>query len=169
MPAAQINSIDWTTLRCRSGEASFVAVELKLLFDNPNDEDRFDNLWPYLCSEGTTHSAAYASAPFLLELARLATGHARFKYLYVLSLFRMCEPTAPSQRACSPAYRESYQLALREALPLVAELSTQDFGYENFYVLSALAALKEMPRLASCIESISLEEFKCPECQEPLA
>ena len=170
MNTQDIDAVDWSSLSCRNGDASFVAIELKKLFENPEDEERFNLLWPCLCSEGTTHSSAFASAPFLLELSKLTTAHSRFKYLYVLSLFRMCEPLdANHPRHCPSKYRERYHHSLQLALPLVAELSAADLGNENFYVLSALATLKGMSKLASCIETIALEDFKCPECQVALA
>ena len=122
MQKTKIGAIDWSKLSCRSGDATFVAEELKLLFDNPRDEARFDSLWPYLCSEGTTHSSAFASAPFLLELARLADGHAQFKYLYVLALFKMCEPDDSNHpRACPSDYREKYESSLRLSLIHISE------------------------------------------------
>ena len=156
MKSETLSEIDWSSLSARNGDASFVMKELAALYQDPNDTDRFNRLWPELCSEGTTWSSAYAAAPFILELARKTDSKPRFTYLYVLSLFRQCE------------FRRSYELALKSALPLLAEISDHDFGSDTSYFLSAIATFKGQIQLASCIERIAAEDYKCPECQELL-
>lgn len=46
-----------------------VRTELAALATDPGHEKRFRDLWPYLCSEGTTWPAAYAATPYLVDLA----------------------------------------------------------------------------------------------------
>lgn len=51
-------------------EAPEVAVELAALLDDPSDLRRFQTLWPYLCSEGTSWPASHGAAPYVVEIAR---------------------------------------------------------------------------------------------------
>ena len=171
MKSETLSEIDWSSLSARNGDASFVMKELAALYQDPNDTDRFNRLWPELCSEGTTWSSAYAAAPFILELARKTDSKPRFTYLYVLSLFRQCEfrhVGSDSHFHCTDEFRRSYELALKSALPLLAEISDHDFGSDTSYFLSAIATFKGQIQLASCIERIAAEDYKCPECQELL-
>ena len=63
---------DWAVLDHRGGTGPVpdmdVAAELRALLAAPQDETRFDNLWPWLCSENTTWPSAYVAAPYLVDL-----------------------------------------------------------------------------------------------------
>src|SRR5215831_6469424 len=67
-------------------DAPFVPAELAKLVDNPADLTRFSELWPWLCSEGTTYAAAYAAVPYFVEFARQLPPEQQFDYLCVIGL-----------------------------------------------------------------------------------
>ncbi len=61
-------------------EAPFVPDELSKLRDNPADLGRFNDLWPWVCSEGTAWAAAYAVVPYAVEFAERLAPERRFDY-----------------------------------------------------------------------------------------
>lgn len=60
--------------RSKGQGGPFVPDELRHLLAHPADGKRFDDLWPYLCSEGTAWPAAYAAAPYFVTIARSEGG-----------------------------------------------------------------------------------------------
>jgi hypothetical protein len=58
-----------------------VAAELAQLLENPADLERFRELWPELCSEGTAWAAAYAAVPYVVDLARRVPPEQRVEFL----------------------------------------------------------------------------------------
>src|SRR5437763_4087636 len=46
----------WSELRSRNGDAAWVPERLKVLLQRPDDLPAFQDLWPWLCSEGTAWS-----------------------------------------------------------------------------------------------------------------
>jgi hypothetical protein len=147
-----------------SPDAPFVPDELKQLFKNPSDIERFHNLWPYLCSEGTAWPAAYAAVPHIVELAKQVPPGQRFEYLYFIGLVVMCTEDASEIR---PELVESYDNALREALPLLNETLLCRHGtMDTRYLLAAVAALKGHPKLANVLNDMDCISEDCPKCGE---
>jgi hypothetical protein len=141
-------------------EAPFVPDELRLLVTAPQDLDRFQKLWPYLCSEGTTWPAAYAAAPYLVEIASRLSPVERFVYVIVVGFIA----THAVPDTIKPYLLDSYQNALPKALALLAEtmIGSHD-ATETRYLLSAAAALKGHQKLGDILEGLdTLTE--CPDC-----
>ena len=149
-------------------QAPFVPEVLANLLENPSDIERFQSLWPYLCSEGTAWAAAFAAVPYTIELARRVSLELRFEYLCFVGLVVMCScPERGESFAIKPYLAESYQRALAEALPLLAEtLICHHDAVQTRYLLSAVAALKGHSQLAGVLEHLDCVCGQCPKCGE---
>lgn len=140
-------------------EAPFVPDELRLLEADPHDLSRFQALWPYLCSEGTTWPAAYAAAPYLAEIAARLSPSERFEYVIVMGLIAIYATPDMIQ----PYLLESYQNALQKALALLAEMITDSHTpADTRYLLAAAAALKGHPKLGDILEGLDTMT-ECPQ------
>jgi hypothetical protein len=131
--------------------APFVPDELRVLLADPHDVARFRTLWPYLCSEGTTWPAAYAAAPYLVEIAARLSPPERYEYVVVVGLIA----TYAAPEAIAPYLIDSYRNALTKALALLADMiaATHDLT-DTRYLLSAAAALKGHPRLGEILDQL---------------
>ncbi|HEX8200059.1 MAG TPA: hypothetical protein VF590_06200 [Isosphaeraceae bacterium] len=138
------------------------------LWENPADVERFNNLWPWLCSEGTTWAAAYAAVPYIVELARRLTPEKRFDYLCFVGLTVICScPGQGESFEIKPFLEEGYRRAIADALPLLAEsLVYQHDATETRYLLAAVAALKGHPQLGGILEHLDSISGQCPICGE---
>ena len=124
-------------------------AELRALIETPSDVRRFQLLWPYLCSEGTTYPAAYAAVPYLVDIAARLSPADRFEYVFVVGLITTYSVAA----SIKPYLKESYEAALPKALALLTEtLLCQHSEADTRHLLSAAAALKGHTRLAETIE-----------------
>jgi hypothetical protein len=149
-------------------EAPFAPEELAKLLENPSDMERFRSLWPYLCSEGTAWAAAYAAVPYAVELAKRLRPELRFEHLCFVGLVVMCScPEQGESFAIKPYLTESYQRALAEALPLLAEtLVCRHDTTETRYLLATAAALKGHRRVGGVLEHLDCICGRCPKCGE---
>jgi hypothetical protein len=149
-------------------DAPYVPEELTKLIENPSDIERFQSLWPYLCSEGTTWAAAYAAVPYLVEIAKRLSPQQRWEHLYVVGLVVMCScPDRGESFAIKPYLADSYRQALAEALPLLAETLVHRHDLtETRYLLAAIAALKGHPKLGAVLNDLDGICCKCPKCGE---
>lgn len=149
-------------------ESPFVPDELAKLQENPSDIERFSQLWPYLCSEGTAWPAAYAAVPYIVELAKRLPPELRIEHLYFVGLVVMC--TGPEQGESfeiKPYLMESYQRSLVEALPLLAEtLVCKHDVSDTRDLLAAAAALKGHPKLGDVLLKLECISGQCPRCGE---
>jgi len=144
--------------------APFVPDALRALSEKPSDHTRFQELWPYLCSEGTAWPAAYAAVPYIVEIAQKLQPAERFEYLYVIGLIRMSEAVESGDSALRTSVAASYREALPRALALVAELVPHPHDASTTrYLLAAIASLKGHTDLARILNE--LDTFaECPEC-----
>ena len=150
----------WRELRYRHGPAGAVPRDLQKLIDHPTDRKLFGNLWPALCSEGTTWPAAFAAAPYLVDIAERMSPADRWDYVMAVGFFAMYEGT------CPPGIRDAYDDALRRALPLLLEsLAVRHDEHETRYQLASAAALLGYKSLGLAIEVL---DAGCPECGHPL-
>jgi hypothetical protein len=141
-------------------DAPFVPDELRILMAAPLDLDRFTTLWPYLCSECTTWPAAYAAAPYLVEIASKLSPSERYEYVVVVGQIA----TYASPQEIKPYLADSYRNALEKALPLLSETMLVSHNpTDTRYLLSAAAALKGHPELGEILASLDVFT-ECPEC-----
>ena len=149
-------------------EAPYAPEELAKLLERPSDIKRFQNLWPYLCSEGTAWAAAYAAVPYVVELARRLSPEQRLEHLYFLGLVVMCScPECGESFAIKPYLKQSYEQALAETLPLLAEtLVCRHELTDTRYLLAAAAALKGHAKLGGVLNHLDCICGECPKCGE---
>ncbi|MFF3855488.1 hypothetical protein [Micromonospora sp. NPDC002575] len=153
----------------RSPDAPSVPAELRALRADPTDQERFSDLWPYLCSEGTAWPAAYAAVPHLVDIARALAPGERDEYLIVVGLVVACSGEYGEVSNDLPDdLAEDYRRALPEALPLLAETMAggPHDDVETRYLLATAAALKGHPELAELLNE--LDTIECPACGEPV-
>ncbi|MFC8846811.1 MULTISPECIES: hypothetical protein [unclassified Micromonospora] len=152
-----------------SPDAPFVPDELRRLRANPADQERFSDLWPYLCSEGTAWPAAYAAVPHLVDIARQLPPAGRDEYLIVVGLVATCSGAYGQTSAGLPDdIADAYRRALPEALTLLAQTlaGASHDDVDTRYLLSAAAALKGHPELAELLDD--LDTVECPACGAPV-
>ncbi len=165
-----LNHRGWSAGRASSSDpdAPFVPDELRHLLANPADRQRFTVLWPYLCSEGTAWPAAYASVPYLVEIARQLPPAERFEHMYVVGLVVMRSGSYGRTSNGLPAdIAAAYRHALPEALTLLAEtLAAPHDPVTTRYLLAAAAALKGHPTLGDVLQDLDVITM-CPNCGTP--
>ncbi|MGC5561576.1 hypothetical protein ACPYPG_01870 [Streptomyces sp. FR-108] len=153
-------------------DAPFVPDELRQLAADPTNGERFSDLWPYLCSEGTAWPAAYAAVPHLVTLARglPAARSERDDYLYVVGLVAICSGELGEVPDDLPAdIADAYRQALPEALALLAEtlVTAEHDQTATRYLLAAMAALKGHPEYAEILNELDVYA-ECQSCGEPM-
>lgn len=149
-------------------DAPFVPDELAELVKNPGDRERFSNLWPWLSSEGTTYSAAYAVVPYMVAFAERLPRDQRFDFLCVVGIV---EASSCPERGESFAIKEylhtGYRRALSKALALVGDtLGVQHDASDTRYLLATVAALKGHRNLAKVLQDLDCICGECPKCGE---
>jgi hypothetical protein len=149
-----LNDPRWASLHHRLGSAADVPARLQHLLNSPHDRGAFSELWPYLCSEDTTYSAAFAAAPYVLEIAERLPAGERFEHLIFLGLTRTYSwPDVHVPDFLADAYEDTRG----RALALVgAELAFEHDPATTCYLLAAAAALKGYPKIAKAIECLDL-------------
>lgn len=158
----------WSELRCRNGNASWVAQHLTNWLERPEESGDFVELWPDMCSEGTTWSAAYAAVPYVVELAKRLPREERFYPLCFIGLVAICScPESGEPFSIQPYLAESYRQALTNALPLLADaLVHWEDQCETRYLLAATAAVKGCPKLGQVLNQLECICGECPRCGE---
>jgi hypothetical protein len=149
-------------------DAPYVPEELSELVKNPADRKRFNNLWPYLCSEGTAWASAYAAVPYAVALSKRLPPEQRLEYLCFVGLVVMCScPDQGGSFEIKPYLLKGYQQALVEALLLLAEtLLARHDVMETRYLLATAAALKGHGKLGKVLEDLDCICGECPKCGE---
>ncbi len=158
----------WKDLDHRNSKgAIYIRDELVYLLDTPSDLERFGDLWPELCSEGTTWAAAYAAVPYVVEIAKRLPPVQRADHLYFVGLTVICQCPNEGKSFEIRSYLEpSYRDALQTTLPLLAEtLLLEHDAAMTRYLLAAAAALKGYTALGELINHI---DAGCPHCGEEL-
>jgi hypothetical protein len=163
MPPLPFNDPRWNELNARCESADFVTQALAHLLEHPDDLEGFDKLSGELTCENTTWSAAYAAAPYIVAIARRLSPPQRLKHMIVIGYMAYSECPDAGGAFQKPAYLvESYEEALREALPLLAEtLLCPHNAEETRYLLASAAALKGQCPLGEALEGL---DCGCPHC-----
>jgi hypothetical protein len=154
----------------RDTNAPFAPDVLHQLYNNPREHELFDDFSPYLCSEGTTWSAAYAAIPHVVELASRVTAGERASYLIFIGLsFIYSTPDAGESRAIKAYLVDGVEIAKRRAFPLVLETLAVSHDPETLrYLLATVAVLAGFPGIGKAIEDLDLFE-QCPHCHTELS
>src|SRR4051794_25466455 len=138
-------------------DAPFVPEVLAKLYEAPDDAESLADLWPYLCSEGTTYAAAYAAIPHVVRLAASLPRERRTEYLIFVGLaLTYSTPDVGESYAVMPYLRADLERAKQEALPLTLDALEAAADERTVrYLLAAVAALLGHARLAEAIESLN--------------
>ena len=163
MAALPLNDPSWSELQHRGGSAGDVPDRLAALLKDPTDIESFTDLWPYLCSEDTAYSAAYAAVPYVVQIAERLPPQKRFEHLFFVGYVAMCSGDPVTTEAHIPNdLVEPYRQATDRALHLIPETLLSDLDEEQTcYLLASAAALKGYSRLGMAINYLP---FGCPEC-----
>ncbi|WP_405953758.1 hypothetical protein [Streptomyces phaeochromogenes] len=160
----------WSKGQGSAPDAPFVPDELRHLMADPMNGGHFNDLWPYLCSEGTAWPAAYAAVPYIVMIARGLPPAKRDEYLYVVGLVAMCSGELGETPADLPDdIADAYRQALPEAMTLLADtLATAEHDQiTTRYLLAAAAALKGHPEYAEILNDLDVFA-ECQSCGEPM-
>ena len=153
-----LDSPRWSRLWTRMGPGAYpVPQALRDLGDDPSDLELFRAMWPEICAEETTYDAAYAAAPYLVDIA--ARPNTADQYLIVLGLVATYASDVPSD--LEPAFRT----ALRRGLTLALErLETCRTDADLRYLLASVAAMRGRPDLAEVLQDLDAIQEPCPTC-----
>ena len=143
-----------------------VAAELARLLKHPEDTNGFQELWPYLYSEGTLYPAAYAAVPYVLEIARRLPPYQRAEHLMLIGYAAVPEDASLSFLGdVSPLVELDYRQSLKAALPLLSETLLHPLDRDMLrFLLAALAGLKGHFPLQEALENLDC----CPEYGEQI-
>jgi hypothetical protein len=153
-----LDSPRWSRLWTRMGPGAYpVPQALRDLGDDPSDLELFREMWPEICAEETTYDAAYAAAPYLVDIA--ARPDTANQYLIVLGLIATYASDVPSD--LEPAFRT----AMRRGLTLALErLETCRTDADLRYLLASVAAMRGRPDLAEVLQDLDAIQEPCPTC-----
>jgi hypothetical protein len=158
--ALPLDSPRWGTLHTRDGRgAGWVGEAIRELQKGSFDARAFHELWTELCSEDRTYDAAYAAAPYLVEMAARLPLVERTEHLIVLGLIATYAGDLPPD--LQPAYRQAIDAALTLTLQALADCPS---GHELRYLLSAVAAFRDRTDLASALQNVDAIQEPCPAC-----
>jgi len=154
---------NWGDGKPLAPETPFVPDILRSLCSKPSEIEVWNDLYPWLCSEGTAWSASYAVVPYVLEFARAVDVSIRYDYLYFIGLVAQCEceEMGPSFKI-KPYLKRSYEESLPIALSMIADLLLMEHNQtETRHMIATIAALKGHRRLAVLLENIDCVIAEC--------
>lgn len=146
-----LDSPRWETLSVRSRDVKCPAINdmLRATLASPDDPEWFANTWPYLCSEGTAHEAAFAAVPYIVESMAAAQPANRGVYLAFLNL------VVSSNSEASEEFLKDYKSAIAKTQKLAGEFIGVTNNVPHLrYAIGLVARLFGMPRCADHIESL---------------
>lgn len=146
-------------------DSPYIPDVLKQLQANPLNSELFNDMIPYLCSEGTTWDAAYAAFPYIVELAKNVSPIERTNYLIWLGLIVI---DACKIEGVEDYVRDDYIKGIKESIPLLLEtLKEKNDAIETSYLLASLAAFKGFTQLGEVLANLESHSF-CLECDNEI-
>src|SRR4051794_41005731 len=121
----------WAQLHTHSSDATWVPGWLARLRAAPDELELFGQGFYGLWSDENTWSAAFATAPHLIEIASRAGEQARLEYIVALgtiAAYRDPPGTGSPYGACPPDLEAPFSEALRAGLAIAGELLTREWG-----------------------------------------
>ena len=163
MPRLALSDPRWSDLQCRNYSAKHVPGAIQALLQAPREVKRFNDLYPDLCSEDTAWSAAYATAPYVADIAASLppSESARVEYIFFLGYLRYSEITEEIPADLLDTYREALSRGLVMACETLQVI--QPNQSDLMALLAAVASLKNFTR-----ESELLFNPICGECGHEL-
>lgn len=144
---------------------------LAYLMEHPEDQARFGDFWPVLCSEGTAWGAAFAAVPYVVHIAQQLPAVERTEHLAFIGLVVGCSHMDGEQErilGLEDFLAADYKQALTDTMALLAETLLAPLSpYDARYMLATAAAIKVHPRLGEALWE-SLFHTTCPECHKDI-
>lgn len=159
--ALPLDSQRWDELSTRRGPgAGWVRDFLVAASTSSSRTEVFTDMWPEICSEGTTYDAAYAAAPYLVTIAHRLPVAQSVEYLIVLGLIDTYASHVP------PDLRPGYRKAVLEAQVLaLTRLADCPLDHSLRYLLAAVAAFRGRDDLALVLQDLDTIQETCPSCR----
>jgi hypothetical protein len=159
MTRLRLDDPRWAGLDARNGKSHWVPERIAHLLGHPEDDDAFGDLWPNLCSEGSSYSAGHAALPYVLDVAEARARGSRLEFLAFVGYL-----VVGTGAGVRPELRAAYEEALPRALQLVAdELPFTHSAADTRHLVAAAVAIKGYPRIADVIQGLDCLT-DCPEC-----
>jgi hypothetical protein len=145
-----LDSPRWGQLRTRRGPgAEWVRDFLVAASEGSSGTEAFTEMWPEVCSEGTTYDSAYAAAPYLVAIAERLPVAQSIEYLIVLGLIETYACDVPVD--LEPGYRRAVLDAQVLALTRLADCPV---NHSLRYLLATVAAFRGRGDLASVLQDL---------------
>jgi hypothetical protein len=164
-----LNDPRWAFLHTRNGDGASIPRWLSGLLQNPDDLDLFqDEACGLSSGEEITYSAAFAAAPYLMEVARRAGSKARLEYVSFLGMIAQYRlPPGEPLGECPPDLEPPYQQAVTDALDMALAMLRDETSEPSVRVLLAdIAAFKGFAHMANRIIEIKHDLRQDPPVQE---
>ena len=155
-----LDSPRWSRLWTRMGPGAYpVPQALRDLGNDPSDLELFREMWPEICSEETTYDAAFAAAPYLVDLAAGSGTAGADEYLIVVGLIATHASEVPGD--LEPAFRTAMHRGLSLALERLEVCKT---NAELRYLLASVAAMRGRTDLAAVLQDLDAIQEPCETC-----
>lgn len=158
--ALPFDSPRWDELSTRHGlGAGWVRDFLVTASNGPVGSEAFTDMWPGICSEGTTYDAAYAAAPYLVAIAQRLPVPESIEYIIVLGIVETYASEVP------PDLEPGYRSAVRDGQALaLTRLADSPVEHSLRYLLAAVAAFRGRRDLAAVLQDLDTIEGTCASC-----
>ena len=160
----------WLELRGNFSNGIQIAELLSKAQANLPTGEWYEDLFQGLCHQDTVSEAAYAAAPYLVEIAEMPNAP-RLKLLVLLGACYMnsgspiptdkeesWHPPAQKTIQLTPELEEEWHASARKAIPLLVELSAvPQPELELRYLFASLAAFQGYQWLAKRLETLDVD------------
>ncbi len=167
MPALPLDDKRWGALWSSEGPARTRPEMIQYRLDHPEKVEPFGLLASAVCSDGTTWSSGFAAMPYIVQMAKKLPAEKRSHifagvgWIVTAAAQEQEDPHAQLE----PYLAESYQQAVNDCLPLLAEtLQCEQSDREMVDLFFAAAALKGHPHVAATLANLD----SCEHCNEML-
>ncbi|GAC81909.1 hypothetical protein SAMN04488550_1409 [Gordonia malaquae] len=162
--ALALDDLRWETLTHRAGvgptDEIDIAAELTALLADPTDDERIQDVWAYLASEGSTWDSAYAALPYLVEIIARRAPADRGELLSAVGIIL----TGGSDDDVPADLEDGYRASLAAVYPLLGEAIPFITPTDLPWVLGTIAALRGNRELAEVLQEPESLEATCDEC-----
>lgn len=163
-----LDSPQWAELQTAYGTASEVPAMLEDLY--AGHAEPLDDLFSYICHQGSIYTGSVAALPHLLKIAQTVTIEElpEFKVDVLTLAGAICESTEFTPEFYAPYIKKAF---FEDALALTL-VTLKDFSNSScaLYLLKAAAAFAGHPALSRVLDGFADEEFStlCPGCEADL-
>jgi len=163
-----LDSPQWAELQTAYGSASEVPAMLEDLY--AGRAESLDDLFSYICHQGSIYTGSVAALPHLLKIAQTVQVEdlPEFKVDVLTLAGAICESTDFTPEFYAPYIKKAF---FEDALSLTLA-TLKDFSNSScaLYLLKAAAAFAGHPAFSRVLDGFADEEFStaCPRCEADL-